>query len=84
MKQKEERWLGKQSNRTDKTNWIKRGLIWGVFMFLIVALILPYYSQQEISKTTLVLRLILWIVGGLIFGYLMELLMNSGLVQRKK
>ncbi len=82
------KWLEKQPKRYEnidiesvqnpfsKKNWIKTGLIWGMFMFLIISIGSPYFSGQEITWKTLLSGFVTWIIGGLVFAYIMKLFMK--------
>ncbi len=69
-------------NPFDKSNWIKTGLTWGVLMFLIMSIIYPYVTGQGITWKTIVLGIVIWTIGGLVFGYSMKLFMNKALQKK--
>ncbi len=50
------------------------GLVFGVFMFLLNALILPYFFGYEITWRSLLMIAVFCTLGGLGFGYTMKLL----------
>ena len=50
-------------------NWIKFGLIWGVFMLLIINVGFPVYDGDKLDITRMVVSFPVWIIFGLIFGY---------------
>jgi transcription elongation factor Elf1 len=64
------------SNAFDKKSWIKTGLSWGGFMFLTMSVGFPYFNNEEITLKTLTIGLIVWTIGGLLFGYSMKRFMN--------
>ncbi|MFD2551934.1 hypothetical protein ACFSQP_08910 [Bizionia sediminis] len=82
-------WLQKQSKRYKKTKpdlkphtfsnkrWIVSGLLWGLFMFLVMAVALPFFNNQELTPQTLFLSGFIWTLGGLAFGYTMKLFLNK-------
>lgn len=84
-----ENWLDKQPERFqnltfesnlksfNKKGWIKLGLIWGAFMFVIMTFVFPFMSNETITPKRSLVGLILWTIGGLIFGYTMKLMMNK-------
>lgn len=84
-----EKWLKKQPKRYensviqsipnpfDKKYWIKTGLLWGAFMFLIMSIGLPYFKGNEITWQTLLLGLVIWTIGGLGYGHMMKLFINK-------
>jgi hypothetical protein len=87
-------WLAKQPNRFqdinvddipnsfDKKAWRATGLSWGVSMFVIMSIILPYFKGDTITWWTLLLGLIVWTIGGLGFGYMMKLFLGSRVSRR--
>ncbi len=82
-------WLKKQPERYKNINieilptpfgkkgWIRMGLSWGAFMFLTMSVGFPYFKGQEITLKTLLLGLVIWTIGGLVFGYSMKIFMNK-------
>lgn len=83
------KWLEKQPERyknvniemtpnlMDKKTWIKTGLSWGAFMFLIMSVGFPYIDGQEITLKSTSIGLIVWTIAGFGFGYTMKLFMNK-------
>jgi hypothetical protein len=51
-------------------NWVVAGLVWGAFMFLIMNIVFPLCNDKKISGWEMLIDIPLWIIGGLIFGYL--------------
>ena len=51
-------------------NWIKFGVIWGVFMFLILNVGFPLYDGDKLDIKRMVVSFPVWIIFGLIFGYM--------------
>lgn len=49
--------------------WIKEGLGWGIWMFLIIAFVWPFIDGEEITLKIVSIKFIFWILAGLIFGY---------------
>lgn len=49
-------------------SWVKFGLVWGVFMFIMLNIVFPLADGSSIALKSFV-TLPLWITGGLIFGY---------------
>lgn len=60
--------------------WVKEGLIWGVTMFLGMTIFFPLYEGKEITVKSVVVGIILWGIGGLLFG----LSMKSRLEEKEK
>lgn len=79
-----QRWLDKQPARFEEItiepsphpfegrNWIKTGLFWGFFMFLLISIGLPYLLNTSITLSSLLMGAVLWTIGGLAFGYFMK------------
>lgn len=83
-------WLEKQPQRffdinletttfpLQKISWLKIGLIWGAFMFLIFMVML-YLDGSEISLKMILLGVVISAIGGLIFGYLMKIIFKAAI-----
>ena len=85
------KWLGKQPARYEKlavkndTNtfagygWIKEGLSFGFFMFIVMTFISNPLLMDENPFTwrSLVSGLISWLVGGLLYGLIMKLFIGK-------
>ncbi len=63
-------------NQFEGTAWIGQGLGWGVFMFVILELIFPWFSKEPITWPHLLAGSIIWTLGGLGWGYTMKLIMG--------
>lgn len=50
-------------------SWIKFGLIWGVFMFLMMNIVFPLWDKKDITLKNILIGIPFWTIGGLIFGY---------------
>ena len=53
-------------------SWMKFGLIWGVVMFIILNIIFPLIDGEELVIKKLLLFFPLWLVFGIIFGYISQ------------
>ena len=53
-------------------NWWKYGLYWGGFMYVIMVFGFPYYQDKEITLLSMILGIPIWVIGGLVYGYLMK------------
>jgi hypothetical protein len=51
---------------------IKRGLVFGLFMFVFNDLILPLFEGESYKPLKLLGGFIIWMLGGLLFGYVMK------------
>jgi len=68
----------KQTKKMNSTkNWIKLGLLWGVMMFIIITFGLPLIKQEEITGVNVLIGIPIWIISGLLFGYIMKSLMSK-------
>ncbi|AWH85278.1 hypothetical protein HYN59_09170 [Flavobacterium album] len=52
-----------------KNSWVRFGLIWGVFMALIMNVGFPLFDGTGINWLKVGVTLPVWIIFGLIFGY---------------
>lgn len=50
-------------------SWVKFGLLWGVFMFLILNVGFPIWDNVALDYQKMLISLPIWLIGGLIFGY---------------
>lgn len=53
-------------------NWIKRGLIWGGFMFLAMAILFPLAEDTPITVCGLLVKAVIWLGVGLGYGYFVD------------
>ena len=59
----------KKDNSFNKENWMKSGLIWAAFMFLIMTFAFPIFDGEAITMQSVLVNAILWPLAGLGFGY---------------
>lgn len=84
-----QKWLDKQPERymnlnleipekkiTTK-NWLKSGLLFGLFMFVSMVIIYPFVKGDEITRKSILIGIPLWLIGGLGWGYTMKWWMNK-------
>lgn len=69
--------IEKLPNPFDKKAWVKTGLNWGFFMFIIMTFLFPYFDGTEITLKKVLLGAIIWTIGGLFFGFIMKLFFNA-------
>ena len=50
-------------------NWVKFGLLWGIFMFLVLNIGFPLWDGSALDYQKMLFSMPFWIIGGLIFGY---------------
>ncbi|MGC3976810.1 MAG: hypothetical protein QM751_00340 [Paludibacteraceae bacterium] len=60
-----------------KKSWILSGLIWGMFMFIFTAIILPIMNKEVLLLKRIIIGFFLWLVFGLIFGKINERITNK-------
>lgn len=66
--------IPKKKNTTK--NWLKIGLLWGLFMYLIMIFIFPLIQQEQITRLKILIGIPVWLLSGLGFGYIMKIWMN--------
>lgn len=83
------RWLKKQPDRYrdiddldfenpfDGKGWLKQGIFFGAFMFLIMSVLVPFFTNQTITFRTLLFGLLVWFIAGIIFGFSMKLVLGK-------
>jgi hypothetical protein len=49
--------------------WILKGLFWGFFMFLVMAIATPYAEGIQLQPDQLLIKFFIWMVAGLACGY---------------
>ena len=54
--------------------WVRKGLNWGLFMFIFMTLIAPLIFSESITLTSTIIKFFGWAIAGLIYGYTMKLL----------
>jgi len=87
------KWLAKQPERYQhlnmeipelkKHNWWKRGLGWGLFMFIFMS-VTDIAMGQEVTSKWLLKQAAIWTVAGLIFGLSMRALTTSAQKKQQK
>ncbi len=58
-------------------SWLKRGLFFGLFMYIGMVIIFPLIRQEEITIGRLLIGIPIFLLGGLVFGYMMKIRMNK-------
>lgn len=89
-KKLKERWLLMQAKRYQNLNleapqnpfagngWIKHGLSWGLLMFFLLVIVNPILFGESLSIKTIGIGFVVWTIGGLLFGFSMNLFLNGG------
>ncbi|NJL11683.1 MAG: hypothetical protein HC913_00770 [Microscillaceae bacterium] len=52
--------------------WIKEGLTFGLFMFVVMVCLLPWLFGEAITPKKIGIGLPIWLLGGLCYGYMMK------------
>lgn len=55
-----------------KWNWKKQGLFYGVTMYVVMELLLPFFGEEGHSLPGILIGIPLWGIGGLVFGFFMK------------
>ena len=76
--------IKKVPNPYDKKSWIKTGLGWGLFMFIMMSIVFPLYDGSEINIKTILIGVVIWTISGLFFGYTMKLFFNAKINKQSK
>ncbi len=83
-----ENWLKKQPERYKNLNlefpekknttkeWLKFGLSWGLFMYVMMTILFPLIEQEQITTKIILIGIPIWIIGGILLGYTMKFWMN--------
>jgi hypothetical protein len=50
-------------------SWVKFGLVWGTFMFLMMNIVFPLIDGNSLTIKSFIIGIPIWLIGGLIFGY---------------
>ena len=86
MKQK---WLDKQPDRYKNLNleiiekkittkhWLKSGLFFGLFMFVIMQILFPLIENKKITPKSILIGIPLWLICGLCWALTMKWWMNK-------
>lgn len=53
-------------------DWVKTGLGWAIWMFIMMTFIWPAIDGKEITLKSVIIGLVVWTLGGLVFGYAMR------------
>lgn len=71
-------------NNGQNQNWVKRGLIWGAFMFLGLAILFPLAEGDNLFIGRLLIKLIIWLILGLGYGYFIHEIGSAKKSDRKE
>ena len=61
-------WKGNHTEEYNDKNWWKTGLGFGLFMFVLMELMFPVFSGDAYTSKKILTGLIVWLIGGLIYG----------------
>lgn len=69
--------------RNKKLHWVKEGLIWGYLTFILTEIFNYFVFKTEISVRTLMIGVVIWTLGGLVFGYFMKFMRDKKWVREE-
>lgn len=52
--------------------WHKAGLGWGLWMFVIMTFVWPYFDGDEITLKRTLISFVIWTIAGFAFGWTMR------------
>ena len=52
--------------------WVRSGLVWAGILYIITMIIFPLIDHERFTLTKILLGIPVWIVVGLILGYLLK------------
>ena len=52
--------------------WVRSGLVWGGILYIITMILFPLFDHERFTLTKILLGIPLWIITGLILGYLLR------------
>ncbi|MCT4699084.1 MULTISPECIES: hypothetical protein [Tenacibaculum] len=52
--------------------WQKSGLVWGLWMFVIMTFVWPYFDGEEITLRKTLISLVIWTIASFAFGWSMR------------
>lgn len=55
-------------------HWAVYGILWGLFMYVVMTFIVPLIRAEEITTRQILTAIPIWLIGGLIFGYINKLI----------
>ena len=55
-----------------RKQWIYTGIGWGIFMFFLATITIPFFFKEPITWKKVLIEFPLWINGGLGYGYFMK------------
>jgi len=61
----------------ENTSWLKTGISWGGFMYVLMTIVVPLIEGKEITLTMMLIGIPIWTVAGLGFGYIMKYWMGK-------
>ncbi len=59
-----------------KSNWLRQGLMLGIAMFCLNLIMDVYIAHREITFKYILVSLPIWLIGGLIWGYFRQRVIN--------
>jgi len=69
--------MSTSKRNNENINWINRGILWGIVMFIIMSILYPIAKGQELTLLHIGIGFAKWIVIiGPLWGLAMQLFMN--------
>ena len=53
-------------------NWIFTGVTFGLIMFILAGLVIPFLFKEDIELKHLPILFVVWLVGGFMYSYTMK------------
>ncbi len=66
--------MRRQFNVHENKNWLKLGLLWGVLIWISNITFEFIFDDKSLTGKGVLLGIPFWLIGGLLFGYLMKLI----------
>jgi hypothetical protein len=74
----------KENKSSKKKIWWLEGLIWGAFMFVMMEILFRWVEKEPFTTKRMLYAAVYWLVGGLIYGFVMKLLTDYSNKKMKK
>ena len=59
-------------------NWVKKGLYFGIFMYIFNVILFPYFSKTDsLTYKKMAIGIPVWLISGLLFGYFTRILTKN-------
>ena len=65
------------SGLNPKNRWWIHGLLWGLFMYVVLIVLFPLFDGSGITLSKLLIGIPVWLSAGLLYGYVTGLIENK-------